>query len=83
MAVAGAIASAGAINGALFMVLFGLGTVPAMFLVAFSSQFFVSAAHRLRKGGSGPDVYDRGHSGDQGDEPWYPIMSPKFDGKGQ
>lgn len=40
MAIAGAIASARIFDGALFMALFGAGTVPAMMAVAFSKTLF-------------------------------------------
>ena len=84
MAVAGAIASAGAVNGALFMALFGLGTVPAMFLVAFSSQLFpVSVRTQIRRAvpilmfAMGATLIIRGMN------LGIPYMSPKFDTKGQ
>jgi hypothetical protein len=50
MALAGAIATASSLSGAGFMMLFGIGTVPAMFLVAFSSHLFpVDVRSRIRK----------------------------------
>jgi sulfite exporter TauE/SafE len=50
MALAGSIATASAVSGAAFMMLFGLGTVPAMFLVAFSSHLFPAGVRsQIRK----------------------------------
>ncbi len=46
MAITGALASGSVINGALFMALFGLGTVPAMFSVAWFSNL-ISVKFRL------------------------------------
>lgn len=42
MAIAGAIATGNSLNGTLFMALFGLGTLPAMWLLAFSGNLIKS-----------------------------------------
>lgn len=47
LGIAGAIASGTTISGSLFMALFGLGTIPAMFAVAFS-RHMVSAHFRVK-----------------------------------
>jgi uncharacterized protein len=50
MAMAGAIATASSLDGAAFMILFGLGTIPAMFMVAFSSHLFpVNIRSKIRQ----------------------------------
>ena len=50
MALAGAIATASSLSGAGFMMLFGIGTIPAMLLVAFSSHLFpIEVRSRIRK----------------------------------
>ena len=50
MAVAGALASGSIINGALFMIFFGLGTVPFMFAVTYYSNLIsVKLRNRMRR----------------------------------
>ncbi|MCW3126500.1 MAG: hypothetical protein JWO03_2158 [Bacteroidetes bacterium] len=84
MALAGAIATSSGINGSLFMILFGIGTIPAMFLVAFSSHLFsVNVRSKIRKAVPvfmflvGSLLIVRGLN------LGLPYMSPKFDDKGQ
>ena len=84
MALAGAIATGTSLNGAGFMMLFGLGTIPAMFLVAFSSHIIsVNLRSRIRKAVPvfmfviGALLVVRGLN------LGLPYMSPKIDSKGQ
>lgn len=53
MAIAGAVSSGSSLNGALFMALFGMGTLPAMWLISFSGNLIQSetrtAARKLYK----------------------------------
>ncbi len=84
MALAGAITTASILNGAAFMMLFGMGTIPAMFLVAFSSHLFpVDVRSRIRKTVPvfmfliGSLLILRGMN------LGIPYMSPKFDERGQ
>ena len=50
MALMGAIAGSGAINGALYMLLFGLGTVPMMSVAVFFGNFIkVSLRNKIQK----------------------------------
>lgn len=50
LAVAGAIASGSALNGSLFMMLFGLGTLPAMlFVTVLSNSLGLSVRNRIRR----------------------------------
>ncbi len=49
-AIAGAIAAGSATRGGLFMMLFGLGTVPAMMTVSFAGQYIkLEWRNRMRK----------------------------------
>lgn len=84
MALAGAIATATSISGGIFMMLFGIGTIPAMFLVAFSSQLFsVNVRSKIRKAVPvfmffiGAILIVRGMN------LGIPYMSPKFNATGQ
>lgn len=84
MALAGAMATGSGLNGAAFMMLFGLGTIPAMFLVAFSSHVLsLSIRSKIRKAVPvfmfmiGALLIVRGLN------LGVPYMSPKIDGKGQ
>ncbi len=84
MALAGAMASGTSVSGAMFMMLFGLGTIPAMFLIAFSSQLFpIDVRSKIRKAVPvfmfmiGAILIVRGMN------LGVPYMSPKFDDKGQ
>lgn len=83
MAMAGAIATASSLSGAGFMILFGIGTIPAMFMVAFSSHLFpVDIRSRIKKMVPafmfmiGAILIVRGMN------LGLPYMSPKFDGHG-
>ena len=83
MGLAGAIASGTAIDGALFMMAFGLGTLPAMFIVAFSSRFIsLGLRSKMRKAVPvfmllvGTTLVLRGMN------LGVPYLSPKFDDKG-
>ena len=83
MAVAGAIATGSGLSGAMFMILFGLGTIPAMFVVAFSSHLFpASVGSHIRKAVPvfmfmiGALLIMRGMN------LGVPYMSPQFDEKG-
>ena len=83
MALAGAIATGSSLSGAGFMVLFGIGTIPAMFMVAFSSHLFpIGVRSRIRKAVPvfmfmiGALLIVRGMN------LGLPYMSPKFDDKG-
>lgn len=50
MALAGALASGGVVKGAIFMVCFGLGTVPFMFAVTYYSNLIsIKVRNRMRK----------------------------------
>ena len=84
MALAGAIATGTSLHGAAFMMLFGLGTIPAMFIVAFSSHVLsVNLRSRIRKVIPvfmfmiGAVLIVRGLN------LGLPYMSPKIDGNGQ
>jgi hypothetical protein len=84
MALAGAIATASSINGSLFMMLFGIGTIPAMFMVAFSSHLFsIGMRNKIKKAIPvfmliiGVTLVIRGMN------LGVPYMSPKFDDNGQ
>jgi sulfite exporter TauE/SafE len=83
MALAGAVATGSGLNGLAFMALFGMGTIPAMFIVAFSSHLFpASARSHIRKIIPvfmfivGALLIVRGMN------LGLPYMSPKFDEKG-
>ncbi len=83
MALAGAIATGSTLDGALFMVLFGLGTIPAMLTVALSSQLFsLNIRGKIKKAVPvfmfmvGAILIVRGMN------LGIPYMSPKFDDKG-
>jgi sulfite exporter TauE/SafE len=83
MAMAGAIATASILSGAGFMVLFGIGTIPAMFLAAFSSHLFpLNVRMRIRRMVPvfmfmiGAILIVRGMN------LGVPYMSPKFDSHG-
>lgn len=84
MALAGAIATASSITGSLFMMLFGIGTIPAMFMVAFSSHLFsIGLRNKIKKAVPvfmliiGVTLVIRGMN------LGVPYMSPKFDDNGQ
>ena len=84
MGLAGAIATGASLSGAAFMMLFGIGTIPAMFLVAFSSHLFpIDVRSKIRKAVPvfmfmiGSILILRGMN------LGLPYMSPKFDDKGQ
>ena len=50
MALISSVATGSAVNGGLFMLLFGIGTLPAMMAVGFFKQWFtVSLRTRMRK----------------------------------
>jgi len=84
MALAGAIAIGSVLSGAAFMMLFGLGTIPAMFLVAFSSHLFpVDVRSRIRKTVPVFMVVIGSLLVLRGMNLGIPYMSPKFDERGQ
>lgn len=83
MAVAGAIASSSAPGGAMFMALFGLGTIPAMLLVALSSQILGAGVRNgIKKAVPVLMVVIGALLIVRGMNLGLPYMSPKFDVNG-
>ena len=83
MALAGALTRGSVIGGSVFMILFGMGTIPMMFTVAFSHQLFSAGIRsKIKKSVPAFIVILGAMLIIRGMNIGIPYMSPRFDDKG-